>query len=83
MLTRLSEDMSSPRVVDPVRLILYKREEVRIYQTEQIMNELLLWFLAPTGAQGVKMYVRVCVCDIPQMSTLKEFLLGFLTKREP
>ena len=30
-----------------------------------------LAFLAPTGAQGVKMYVRVCVCDIPQIIALK------------
>ena len=27
-------------------------------------------FLAPTGAQGVKMYVCVCVCDFLQKRTL-------------
>ena len=33
-------------------------------------------FLAPTGAQGVKMCVRACVrpCDIMLTSTLEEFL---------
>ena len=48
--------------------------ELRI-KRENIMFYIYSQFLAPTGAQGVKMlFVRPCVRDITQISTLEEFL---------
>ena len=45
-------------------------KELRYLETMVLRN----LFLAPTGAQGVKMSVRVCVRDIMLTSTLEEFL---------